>query len=161
MQRYYKTAIAAVWFVNEVWHPYFCSMENTSNEQEPKRVTGIGGIFFKSENPAALNAWYKEHLGMNTTDYGTTFTWRKEEKPEEKGYTLWTPFKKETSYFAPSTKEFMVNLRVENIEWLVGKLKEEGVTVLDEIENSEYGKFVHILDHEGNKVELWEDVDRV
>lgn len=132
-------------------------MENTSNEQEPKRVTGIGGIFFKAENPAELNAWYKKHLGMDTTDYGTTFMWRKDDKPEEKGYTLWTPFKKETTYFAPSTKEFMVNLRVENIEWLVEKLKEEGITVLDEIESSDYGKFVHILDHEGNKVELWQD----
>lgn len=132
-------------------------MENTSNEQEPKRVTGLGGIFFKAENPTGLNAWYRKHLGMDTSEYGTTFAWRKDDKPDEKAYSLWTPFKKDTTYFAPSNKEFMINFRVENLEWLVTKLKEEGVTVLDDIVSHEYGKFVHILDNEGNKIELWED----
>ena len=134
-------------------------MENTSNEQELKRVTGIGGIFFKAEDPTELKDWYNKHLGLNTDEYGTSFAWRKADKPEEKGYSVWSPFKKDTTYFAPSTKEFMINFRVENIEWLVAKLKEEGISVLDEIETMEYGKFVHILDHEGNKIELWQADD--
>ena len=121
-----------------------------------KKVTGIGGVFFKCKNPETIKEWYKQHLGLDTNQYGTTFEWRKEDKPEEKGSTQWSPFSETTKYFEPSSKEFMINYRVENLEQLVEELKKEGVTICDEIEVYEYGKFIHILDPEGNKIELWE-----
>ena len=122
-----------------------------------KRVTGIGGIFFKCQDPEKMKQWYKTHLGFDTSQYGAKFEWLQASDATEKGYTLWSPFPDKTKYFDPSTKDFMINYRVENLEALVAALKEEGVTVLDEIETfDEYGKFVHILDVEGNKIELWE-----
>ncbi|QBJ84846.1 VOC family protein [Chryseobacterium gleum] len=120
-----------------------------------KRVTAIGGIFFKCKDPEQVNEWYKTHLGLPTSPYGAKFDW-KDEASGKKGYTLWSPFKESTQYFEPSAKEFMINYHVENIETLVEELKKEGVTVLDEIATYEYGKFVHILDPEGNKIELFE-----
>lgn len=124
-----------------------------------KRVTGIGGVFFKCKDPNQVKDWYKTHLGFDTDQWGTSFEWRISEQPEKKGYTQWSPFKDTTEYFAPSTKDFMMNYRVENLVALVELLKAEGVTVLDEIAEYEYGKFVHILDLEGNKIELWEPQD--
>ena len=124
-----------------------------------KRVTGIGGIFFKSKDPQQLKEWYKTHLGFDTDRWGTNFEWRQGADPTQKGFTQWSPFTEATEYFAPSQKDFMINYRVEDIEALVAVLKQEGVTVLDEIEAFEYGKFVHILDGEGNKIELWEPND--
>lgn len=124
-----------------------------------KRVTGIGGIFFKCQDPEQVKQWYSTHLGLQTDQYGTTFEWRLADDPAQKGYTQWSPFKDTTKYFEPSAKEFMVNFRVENLEWLVEQLRKEGVTILDEIETFDYGKFVHILDPEGNKIELWEPND--
>jgi catechol 2,3-dioxygenase-like lactoylglutathione lyase family enzyme len=125
-----------------------------------KRVTGIGGIFFKTKDPKKTREWYKNHLGFNTDDqYGTSFEWRKTNKPEEKGFSAWSTFSENTTYFEPSPKEFMINFRVENLVELLKVLKEEGITVLDEIEECEYGKFAHILDWEGNKIELWEAND--
>lgn len=124
-----------------------------------KKVTGIGGIFFKCKNPDKVKEWYKKHLGLNTDPYGTTFEWREEADPAKKGFTQWSPFSESTTYFEPSTKDFMINYRVENLEVLVEALRKEGVVILDEIETVEYGKFVHILDVEGNKVELWEPMD--
>lgn len=124
-----------------------------------KRVTSLGGIFFKCKNPQQMKSWYADHLGLQTDEYGSTFEWRQSDNPNKKGYTVWSPFESETSYFAPSEKEFMINYIVEDLETLVPLLKSEGVTVLDEIEVYDYGKFVHILDPEGNKVELWEPVD--
>ena len=121
-----------------------------------KRVTGIGGIFFKCQDPEQVKQWYSTHLGLPADQYGTTFEWRLADDPTQKGYTQWSPFKETTKYFEPSSKEFMVNFRVENLEWLVEQLRKEGVTILDEIETYDYGKFVHILDPEGNKIELWE-----
>ena len=120
-----------------------------------KRVTGIGGIFFKCQDPAKMKEWYKTHLGFDVTDYGVQFSW-KQDDPAVEGYTLWSPFADKTKYFEPSTKDFMINYRVHDLEALVAALKEEGVTVLDNIESYDYGKFVHILDLEGNKLELWE-----
>lgn len=124
-----------------------------------KRVTGIGGIFFKCDDPDKMKSWYKQHLGLHTDKYGTSFEWRISEEPEKKGFTQWSPFTKDTNYFSPSHKEFMINYRVENLELLVQELIKEKVTILDEIEVYEYGKFVHILDPEGNKIELWEPID--
>ncbi|CAN5558647.1 VOC family protein [soil metagenome] len=124
-----------------------------------KRVTALGGIFFKCRNPELMREWYSKHLGINTDQYGTSFEWRESDNPEEKGYTAWCPFKSDTKYFDPSPKEFMINYRVENLEELLNLLKSENVHVVDEIENFEYGKFVHIMDPEGNKIELWEAKD--
>ena len=124
-----------------------------------KRVTGIGGIFFKCKDPNKMKEWYKTHLGLNTNEYGAVFEWYQGADNTKKGFTQWSPFNEETEYFEPSTKEFMINYRVENLETLVEELKKEGVTIVDKIETVEYGKFVHILDVEGNKIELWESND--
>jgi predicted enzyme related to lactoylglutathione lyase len=121
-----------------------------------KRVTGIGGIFFKCDNPEKTREWYRTHLGFETDQYGAMFEWLQVEAPHEKGASQWSPFAKDTKYFEPSTKEFMINYRVENLEALVIELKKEGVTVVDEIATYSYGKFVHIIDLEGNKIELWQ-----
>lgn len=126
-----------------------------SNEQK-KRVTGIGGIFFKCNDPEYVRNWYNKHLGFNATQYGATFEWRNEDNPEGKGMTVWNPFKNSTDYFAPSDKEFMINLRVEDLEWLLGELKKEGIEQIGEMQVYDYGKFAHIMDPEGNKIELWE-----
>ncbi len=122
-----------------------------------KKVTGIGGIFFKCADPKQMSEWYKTHLGFPVSEYGVMFKSREEDNPDKVVTTVWSPFKQETKYFEPSTRDFMVNYRVENIEALVDELKSAGVTVLDEIAVYDYGKFVHILDPEGNKIELWED----
>ncbi len=122
-------------------------------------VTGIGGIFFFSENPEATREWYKSNLGVDSNQYGASFESRNLEKPEEVNTLQWCLFKSGSTYFAPSKKEFMINYRVQNIEKLVEQLKTNGVTVLDEIAAYDYGKFVHLLDPEGNKIELWEPVN--
>ncbi len=126
-----------------------------------KRVTGIGGIFFKCQDPDSLRNWYRDHLGLVTNQYGSLFEFRLNDDPEKKGYLQWSTFSSDTEYLDPSKKEFMINYRVHDIEKLVEALKEEGVVILDEIESYEYGKFVHVLDPEGNKIELWEPVDEV
>lgn len=120
-----------------------------------KKVTGIGGIFFKAKDPQKLNDWYKTHLGFDTNEYGANFTW-KEEDSSKSGSTQWSAFADDTKYFEPSTKDFMINYRVADLEALVVELEKEGVTILDKIEEFDYGKFIHILDIEGNKIELWE-----
>ena len=126
-----------------------------------RKVTGGGGIFFKCKNPDKIKDWYGENLGLVINEYGSVFEFRDAAEPEKRGYAVWSPFPSDTDYFEPSTKEFMINYRVENIEELVKDLKENGVTVLDDIEEYEYGKFVHIMDPQGNKIELWEPVDEV
>lgn len=122
------------------------------------KVTGIGGIFFFTENPKETNEWYTKNLGLESNEWGCTFQTRNIDKPEEINYLQWSPFKKGSSYFAPSKKEFMINYTVQHIEALVNKLKKNGVPVLDDIATYDYGKFVHIMDPEGNKIELWEPV---
>ncbi len=124
-----------------------------------KKVTGIGGIFFKCKDPNKMKAWYQKHLGLNTNDYGATFEWYEGADSTKKASTQWSPFEETTKYFAPSTKDFMINYRVENLEQLVEELKKEGVTIVDKIETYDYGKFVHIMDVEGNKIELWEPTE--
>ncbi|MEP7198139.1 MAG: VOC family protein [Saprospiraceae bacterium] len=121
-----------------------------------KKVTGIGGIFFKCKDPKKMSEWYKTHLGLDTNDWGATFEWSDANDPTKKGSTQWSPFAETTKYFEPSAKDFMINYRVADLEALVEELKKEGVTIVDKIEDSEYGKFVHIIDMEGNKIELWE-----
>ena len=106
-----------------------------------------------------MKEWYKTHLGFKTDPYGVQFEWRDEEDPSKKGSTVWSPLPEKTGYFAPSEKDFMINYRVENLEELVTALKEEGVTIVDDLATYDYGKFIHILDPEGNKIELWEPLD--
>ncbi len=130
-----------------------------SPKPEFKRVTGIGGIFFKSENPVELKKWYQAHLGLKTDQYGTNFQWYKGSDSTQLAFTQWSPFNAKTKYFLPSTKEFMINYRVADLEKLAKALKEEGVTIVDTIATYEYGKFLHIMDPEGNKIELWEPFD--
>ncbi|GGD82014.1 hypothetical protein GCM10011312_02930 [Planktosalinus lacus] len=121
-------------------------------------VSGLGGFFFKTKDPDHIKAWYKEHLGMNTDQYGWTFWWK--DKEGNDCSTQWSPFKEDTNYFAPSEKPYMMNLRVKDLHKLLNQLKEEGVTVVGEVEEFSYGKFGWILDPEGNKLELWEPNDR-
>ena len=135
--------------------------ESFSQPDTTPKVTGIGGIFFFSENPEKTKEWYAENLGLEVNQWGSSFEFRNANRPDEINYLQWSPFKQGSEYFAPSKKEFMVNYRVQNIEGLVSKLKENGVTILDSIETYDYGKFVHIMDAEGNKIELWEPIDSV
>lgn len=129
------------------------------NSDDLKRVTGIGGIFFKCKDPKKMRDWYKDHLGLNTNEYGAVFEWYQGSDNSKKGFSQWSPFSEKTKYFQPSEKDFMINYRVQNLEKLVEQLKKENVTIVDKIETYEYGKFVHIMDVEGNKIELWEPND--
>jgi len=138
----------------------FKSEKSVNNDTIPK-VTGIGGIFFFSEDTEKTKKWYSDNLGLETNQWGSSFEFRNANRPDEINYLQWSPFKKGSEYFSPSKKEFMINYRVQNIEGLVNKLKSNGVTVLDSIETYDYGKFVHIMDNEGNKIELWEPIDSV
>jgi predicted enzyme related to lactoylglutathione lyase len=125
-----------------------------------KRVTGIGGIFFKSEDPSQLNSWYARHLGMEVSEWGTVFKWRElEGDAKVPAQTVWNPFKASTNYFSPSEKPFMINYRVEDLAGLLEALRSEGVTIIGEMQEFSYGKFGWIMDPEGNKIELWEPVD--
>jgi len=124
-----------------------------------KKVTGLGGIFFKCNDAEKMKDWYAKNLGLVNEGWGTNFDWLQADDPTKKGSTAWSPFPNDTKYFEPSKKEFMINYLVENLDELVEQLKSDGVTIIDQVEASEYGKFVHILDPEGNKIELWEPKD--
>jgi len=121
-----------------------------------KRVTGIGGIFFKSENPGKLYEWYEKHLGIKQEPGGVMFHWREADAPERQGMTVWSLFKKDTKYFDPSRSSFMINYRVDNLDALLEALKAEGVEIDPKREDHEYGRFAWIMDPEGNRIELWE-----
>jgi len=123
-----------------------------------KRVTRLGRFFFKTKEPNKTKEWYKTHLGLNTDQYGCTFWWK-----DTSGHdcsTQWSPMKEDTDYFHPSKSSFMMNFRVENLTELLEALKKDGVTVIGEIEEYDYGKFGWILDPDGNKLELWEPIDK-
>ena len=120
-----------------------------------QRVTGIGGIFFKSLDPKALGAWYREHLGLDVSDWGgAVFQWGGPDSAP--GMTIWSPFAHDTSYMAPSPAPFMVNFRVADLDQLLATLRSEGCDVLEKTETSEQGKFGWVIDPEGNKIELWQ-----
>lgn len=120
-----------------------------------KRVTGFGGLFFKSPDPKALSAWYGRHLGLEVSDWGgAVFRWGGADGAA--GTTVWSPFRQDTDYMAPSTASFMMNFRVADLDALLGALREEGCNVLDKTEASEQGKFGWVIDPDGNKVELWQ-----
>jgi len=120
-----------------------------------KKVTGIGGVFLKCADTQKMKDWYAKNLGIESGEYGAGFEWR-EKDSDQAGYTAWNTFPANTKYFDPSKKEFMINYRVADLVSLVEQLKKDGVTVIDEIATYDYGKFVHILDIEGNAIELWE-----
>jgi predicted enzyme related to lactoylglutathione lyase len=122
------------------------------------RVTGIGGIFFKSKDPKATKDWYNKHLGLNTDQWGSTFWWK--DKEGNDCSTQWSLMKEDTDYYEPSKKPFMINYRVENLEELLEELKKEGVEIVGEMQTFDYGKFGWIMDPEGNKIELWEPNDK-
>ncbi|WP_316828188.1 VOC family protein [Pedobacter miscanthi] len=129
----------------------------TSAADGTPKVTGIGGIFFFSDNPKETKDWYAKNLGVEINAWGSvSFDSRNLNNPDEVETLQWSPFKKGDEYFAPSKKEFMINYRVQNLEALLEKLKENGVTILDEVATYDFGKFIHIMDAEGNKIELWE-----
>jgi len=163
------------WLKDEKWTPvydYFSEawgmVMNNLSQFEPKKivvpptfkkVTVLGGVFFKCKDPKKIREWYKMHLGLQTDQYGTNFVWYQGADSTKRGSTQWSPFKDSTQYFEPSKKDFMFNYRVSNLEALVKQLKMDGVTITDSIETYSYGKFVHIMDPEGNKIELWEPND--
>lgn len=122
-----------------------------------KRVTGIGGIFFKAKDPKALGAWYKAHLGIDVQEWGgAAFQWKGPHNPEGTGTTVWSPFPSDTSYFAPSPAPFMINYRVDDLQAVLAALRAEGVQVDANTQESEFGKFGWVVDPEGNKIELWQ-----
>ena len=131
-------------------------LQKAETKSNMKKVTGIGGVFFKCDDPNAMNEWYAKNLGIDAGEYGATFEWRQADNPSVKGSTAWSTFPKDSQYFNPSTKPFMINYRVANLSELLVELVREGVNVIDEIAEFEYGKFLHILDPEGNVIELWE-----
>lgn len=122
-----------------------------------RRVTGIGGVFFKSNDPVSLAAWYRQHLGLEVQPWGgAVLRWNSEANPGGIGTTTWSPFPADTGYFAPSQAEFMINYRVDDVRALVETLRTEGVTVIGDVEASEFGLFAWILDPDGRKIELWQ-----
>lgn len=131
----------------------------THQENTGPRITGIGGIFFKSKDPVTLKAWYSQHLGIRMEQGGATFEWRQGMDSTKKGFTAWAAFKETTKYFQPSDKQFMINYRVEQLDQLLANLKTAGILPADSVQKTSYGNFVHLMDPEGNKIELWEPND--
>ena len=154
MKKYILSAVALLAFV--VGFTASSIFSHPTKPTHSMKVTGIGGIFFKSKDPHAMKEWYNKHLGIEAGAYGATFEWYQQPDSTVKGVTTWNPFKETTTYFEPSKKDFMVNYRVDDLEGMVEAMKKDGVTICDSIETVEYGKFVHIMDPEGNKIELWE-----
>ncbi len=132
--------------------------EQVSQKEVAKftKVKGIGGIFFKAKNPTELKAWYKKYLGLDTDDYGFRFEWQEGTDSTRQESLQWSPFPESTTYFAPSNKDFMINYRVEDLANLVEQLQKEDLIFLDSIATYPYGKFIHLMDIEGNKLELFE-----
>jgi predicted enzyme related to lactoylglutathione lyase len=122
-----------------------------------KRVTGIGGVFIKSGDPAKLRAWYKRHLGIEFEEWGgCAFGWKDPQNPDGGGTTVWNIFDTASNYFDPSKAQVMINYRVADLHGLVAALRAEGCQVMDKVDDSEYGKFGWVVDPDGNKIELWE-----
>ena len=149
------TLIATSFLFGFTFNTIISNKKNT----KMKKVTGIGGIFFKCKDPNKIKEWYNTHLGLDAGPYGASFEWREVEDPSKKGLTQWNVNSETAKLYEPSTKDFMINYRVENLEVLVEELRKENVTIVDKIETYDYGKFVHILDIEGNKIQLWEPKD--
>ena len=130
-------------------------MSNDSTRDKP-RVHGLGGVFFKAEDPGALSAWYAEHLGVGVQDWGgAVFPWRREDTGES-AYTVWSPFKASSEYFKPSDKPFMLNFRVDDLDGMLEALRAAGCNVLDRSDDGEQGRFGYVMDPEGHLIELWQ-----
>lgn len=122
-----------------------------------KRVTGIGGIFFKANDPDKLRAWYQQHLGLKLEDFGGyIFKWRQHEQPEQIGSTVWSLFPNDTTYFGNNNIPFMINYRVDDLDKVLDALKTEGVQIEGQVEQHQFGRFAWVTDPEGNRIELWE-----
>ena len=122
-----------------------------------ERVTGIGGVFFKANDPKALTDWYRRHLGVPVDAGGyVVFPWREEADPRRVGKTVWSAFSRDTKYFEPSAAPFMINYRVRDLDRLLEELRREGVEADPRIEEGEDGRFAWVMDPEGNRIELWE-----
>jgi catechol 2,3-dioxygenase-like lactoylglutathione lyase family enzyme len=122
------------------------------------KVTGIGGVFFKSRDPAALSAWYRDHLGFDIQPWGgAVFEWKADHGGG--GCSVWNPFPEDTAYFEPSDRSYMLNLRVDDVDALVAAMRQAGQRVLDRAEDAENGKFRYVLDPEGNLLELWQPTE--
>jgi catechol 2,3-dioxygenase-like lactoylglutathione lyase family enzyme len=119
------------------------------------KVTGLGGVFFKADDPEGLHAWYERHLGLRKENGGVFFRWR-ERDAEAPGTTVWSIFPRDTTYFDPGKAPFMLNYRVDDMDAILTRLRAEGVTVEDRREDGEYGRFAWVMDPEGNRIELWE-----
>ena len=119
-----------------------------------KRVTGLGGVFYRARDKRALLDWYRTHLGIEAEDWGTMFRW-----DQPGGYTVWSVFEADSKYFAPSEAPFMINFRVDDLAALMPVLEAEGVQIVGEMTQEENGKFAWVMDPEGRKIELWEPVD--
>ncbi|MBI3194542.1 MAG: nuclear transport factor 2 family protein [Ignavibacteriae bacterium] len=142
--------------------PFEIMQKHSLAKEDENTIDGLGGVFFKSENPKALCKWYDEHLGTHFGENSwNTFKWRERKNPSKIGRTEFSVFKETTTYFQPSEKQFMFNFRVKNLDATLDKLKAEGVHVEEKTEVYDYGKFGWIVDCEGNKIELWEPIDEV
>ena len=127
------------------------------SDKSDKRVTGIGGIFFKVKNPDAMREWYHKHLRIEPMEsWGAVFQWREHDRPERVGQTVWSVMPHDTEYFDRSRSPFMINYRVDDLDAVLEKLRAEGVEVDDRIEDSEFGRFGWVMDPEGNRIELWQ-----
>lgn len=135
--------------------------QNPSKEPPEPKVTGIGGIFFYTPNAEKARQWYAQNLGLEVNQWGSSFEFRNAHRPEQINYLQWSPMENAKEYFAPSDKPYMINYRVQNLLGLLDKLRGNGIEIVGEVQEFDYGKFAHILDHEGNKIELWEPVDQV
>jgi catechol 2,3-dioxygenase-like lactoylglutathione lyase family enzyme len=128
-------------------------------DRTPPRVRAIGGVFFRSPAPETTRSWYARHLGLRVDVHGTTFAWRQEESPGERGFTQWTPFQADASYLGAPDQQYMINYRVDDLDAMLEKLRSEGVRIDGEVQVEPYGRFAHIMDGDGRRVELWEPVD--
>ena len=137
------------------------SKSTTTQQDTTARITGIGGVFYYAENPSATKDWYHKHLGLQTDSYGAVFEFRNAEHPNETNYLRWSPSTDPESSGAADKGSFMINYRVRNLEGLIRKLKSSGIPVTDTIASYPYGKFIHIRDIDGRKIELWEPIDSV
>lgn len=125
------------------------------------KITGLGGIFFKSKDPNAMKQWYNDNFSMGTDQYGKSFAWRDVNNKEHIGHTQWSVMKDDTDYFDPGKQQYMINYRVENLEELLEELKSKGIKQIGGLDKYDYGNFAWVLDPEGNKIELWEPVDQI
>ncbi len=160
-ERWYISSLS--WSSESEDHPIPAKYLNSNpKSNEMKRVTGLGGVFFKVKDPKKIGEWYEKHLGIKSEEWGgSIFKWHELNNTDKVATTTWGPFKDDTKYFKPGKKDYMFNYRVHDLDALLKALEEEGVEIVGEVQEYEYGKFGWIMDPEGNKIELWEPVDGV